>query len=239
MSVEFLIFGAHPDDAEWGVGGITVLLKANGIAFALADLTRGELGSRGTLEQRMGEAERAADFLGAGCRENLEMPDGRLVDSPDARMKVASVIRRHRPKVVLAPFWEDRHPDHAAAGLIVRNSLLYCTLTKTDDPHPPHKPALFLFYLLHRFDRPTLVVDISAKYTRKLEALRLHESQFSQTASQFGVIPLGADDYLFGLESRDRFYGSLIGVKHGEALVSDGPLSISQVGIFFRACSNS
>jgi N-acetylglucosamine malate deacetylase 1 len=236
MPTDFLIFGAHPDDVEWGAGGISILLKANRVSFAFADLTRGELGSRGTVEQRSEEAQRAAEFLGAECRENLEMPDGKLVDSPDARIEVASVIRRHRPHVVLAPYWIDRHPDHAAAGLMVRNSLLYCTLTKTQDPNPPHKPALFLYYLLHRFEQPSFVLDISAQYPQKVSALRLHESQFSRTASQFGVIPLGGDDYLFSLESRNRFFGSLVGVKHGEAFVSDGPLSISQAGIFTRAC---
>jgi bacillithiol biosynthesis deacetylase BshB1 len=166
MPVDFLIFGAHPDDVEWGVGGISLLLKANQVTVAFADLTRGELGSRGTLEQRTKEAQRAAAFFGAACRENLELPDGKLVDSPDTRMKVAGVIRRHQPQVVVAPFWKDRHPDHVAAGLVVRNSLLYCTLSKTNDPNPPHKPALFLYYLLHRFDQPTFVVDISAQYAQ-------------------------------------------------------------------------
>jgi LmbE family N-acetylglucosaminyl deacetylase len=129
--------------------------------------------------------------------------------------------------LVLGPYWEDRHPDHAAAGLMVRNSSLFCALKNSGDPNPPHKPAAFLFYLLHNFDRPSFVIDISDVYERKLELLRLHESQFSKTAEEFGVMPLGLGDYLFGLESRDRFFGSLVGVRHGEALVTDKPLKLS------------
>ena len=227
MPVDVLVFGAHPDDVEWGAGGMSLLLRDRGATLAIVDLTAGEMGSRGTTEERAVEAETAARYLGAVSRENLFFPDGGLIDSPDARKRVAAVIRRHRPRLVLAPYWQDRHPDHAAAGLTVRNSSLYCALSKSGDPNPPHKPAAFLFYLLHNFDRPTFVVDISAVYASKLELLRLHSSQFSKTAEEFGVVPLGVGDYLFGLESRDRFFGSLIGVRHGEALVSEQPVKLS------------
>lgn len=229
MPVEVLLFGAHPDDVEWGAGGVAILLQKRQVSFALIDLSNGEMGSRGTLAGRVEEGQRASEYLGATAREGLNMPDGALVDSPDARRQVARVIRRYRPKLVLAPYWEDRHPDHAAAGLMVRNSALYCTLSKADDPNPPHKPDAFLYFLLHNFNRPSLVVDISDVYNQKLELLRLHKSQFSKTAEQFGVVPLGVGDYLFGLESRDRFFGSLVGVRHGEALVTDHPLKLSNL----------
>ena len=229
MPVDVVFFGAHPDDVEWGAGGIALRLQQQSVPFLIVDLTNGEMGSRGTPEDRAAEAGKAAAFVGAMGRENLGMPDGGLADSPEARKRIAAVIRQHRPKLVLAPFWEDRHPDHAAAGLVVRNSSLYCALRKSGDPNPPHKPAAFLYYLLHNFDRPTLVVDVSDVYERKLQLLRLHESQFSKTAEEFGVVALGLGDYLFGLESRDRFFGSLIGTRHGEALVSDHPLKLSSV----------
>ncbi len=237
MSVDVLLFGAHPDDIEWGAGGICLLLGQNKLKFALADLTRGELGSRGNADQRDGEALQAAEFIGATERENLMMPDGGLVDTPSSRRRIASVIRRHRPTLVLAPYWKDRHPDHTATGKMVRNAQLYCTLRKSDDPHPPHKPALVLYYLLHHYERPNVVIDISAFYEEKLKALRLHQSQFAQTATQLGVIPMGMSDYLFGLESRDRFFGLLIGAKHGEALVSAGPMSVMQATILSRFLS--
>ena len=234
MPVEVLLFGAHPDDVEWGAGGMTLLLKQEGVSFAIVDLTRGEMGSRGTVAERESEAQTAATFLGAAARENSGMPDCGLEDTPAARMRVASIVRRYRPSLVLAPYWEDRHPDHAAAGLMVRNSALYCTIRKADTEHAPHKPAAFLFYLLHHFRQPSLVVDISYVYEQKRELMRLHESQFSKTASQLGLVPQGMSDYLYGLESRDRFFGSLIGVHHGEALVSDRPLALSSLSRLLR-----
>lgn len=228
MSVDVLFFGAHPDDVEWGAGGIALLLQQKGVSFALIDLTRGEMGNRGTPGDRALEAERAAQFLGGIPRENLGLPDCGLMDTPDARRVVADVIRRHRPALVLAPFWKDRHPDHVAAGLIVRNSRIHCTMKKSGSPDPPHKPNAFLYFPLHHpHPRPSFVVNVSTVYERKLELLRIHESQFAKTADQFGVISHGLGDYLFALESRDRFLGSLIGERHGEALVSDRPLAIS------------
>src|SRR3984957_17712733 len=194
MPVEVLLFGAHPDDVEWGVGGIMLLLQAKGISFAIVDLTNGEMRRRGTPRDRMVEARRAAEFLGAHSRENLNLPDCGLIDSPENRRLIANAVRRHRPKIVLAPLWEDRHPDHAAAGLMVRNAQLYCVLNKLDDPNPPHKPAAFLFYPLHKFQQPSFVVDTSDVFPRKLELLNIYQSQFAATVG----------DYLFGLESRDR-----------------------------------
>jgi len=230
MPTDVLLFGAHPDDVEWGVGGIALLMRGAGISFAMVDMTNGEMGSRGTAEERTLEAASAAEFLGASARESLNLPDCGLIDSPDNRRLVASTIRRHRPKMVIAPFWEDRHPDHAAAGLIVRNCPLYCTLKKLDDPNPPHKPAAFLFYPLHQFEHPVFVIDTSDVFRLKLDLLRIHQSQFAKTAEEFGVLAHGVGDYLFGLESRDRYFGSLIGARFGESLVSDRPIPLVGVG---------
>jgi len=215
MPVDVLLFGAHPDDVEWGVGGIALILQDHSVPFAIVDLTKGEMGSRGTPEERKIEANSASDSLGA-TRENLNLPDCGLVDSPENRRSIASAIRRHRPKVVVAPLWEDRHPDHAAAGLIIQNSRLFCGLRTLEDPNAPHKPAVFLFYPIHKFHQPTFVTDTSDVFERKLDLLRIYQSQFAPTVG----------DYLFGLESRDRYYGSLIGVRHGEALVSDQPIRL-------------
>jgi N-acetylglucosamine malate deacetylase 1 len=215
MPVDVLFFGAHPDDVEWGVGGIALLLRDRGVRFAVVDLTNGEMGSRGTSEERKIEANSAAESLRA-TRENLNLPDCGLVDSPENRRLAASVIRRHRPKIVIAPLWEDRHPDHAAAGLMVQNARLFCALKTLDDPNPPHNPGTFHFYPIHKFHPPTFVVDTSAVFERKLDLLRIYRSQFAPAVG----------DYLFGLESRDRYYGSLIGAHHGEALVSDQPIRL-------------
>lgn len=230
MKVHVLLIGAHPDDVEWGAGGIAILLQAANVPFAILDITRGEKGSRGAPEDRVREAQTAARFLGGVPRENLEMPDCAIVDGPASRKRVADIIRQYRPEIVVAPYWKDRHPDHAAAGRMVRNCRLFCTLKNSDSVFRPHKPKAFLYVPLHHTAvRPTFVVDVSAVYGRKLELLRIHESQFSKTAQEFGVLSHGGDDYLFALESRDRFWGSLIGKPHGEALVADGPVALSSL----------
>jgi bacillithiol biosynthesis deacetylase BshB1 len=225
--VDVLLFGAHPDDVEWGAGGICLILKQNAVSFVIVDLTEGEMGSRGTVAERRLEAEEAGRFAGAHHRENLNLPDCGLVDSPETRRTIASAIRRYRPALVLAPFWKDRHPDHEATGQAVRHAALYATLTKLDDPNPPHKPAGYLYYLLHQFQRPSFVTDISAVYERKLDLLRIHKTQFAKTAQELGLLPQGSGNYLYGLESRDRYFGSLVGVQHGEALIIDKPLRLS------------
>lgn len=224
MPVDVLLFGAHPDDVECALGGTAALLGQRGVSFALIDLTRGEMGSRGTGEERQREAEASAEFLGAAARENLDMGDAMLEDTPEARKRVARVIRKHRPQLVVAPYWEDLHNDHAAAGQMVRHSLIYCTLSKLEDAGPPHKPRAFLYYLLHKYQAPTLVVDITAVFEKKMEAIRHFQSQFAKTAAEYGVVPVGRGDYLFDLETRSRYYGSLVHVKYGEALISERPL---------------
>jgi N-acetylglucosamine malate deacetylase 1 len=218
MAIDVLLFGAHPDDVEWAVGGTALLLHDKGLSFALVDMTNGEMGSRGTVEERKIEAARAAELMGACARENLNLPDCGLVDSPENRRLVASAVRRFRPRMVLAPLWEDRHPDHAAAGLIVRNAQLYCELKSLEDPCPPHKVSAFLFYPIHRFRSPSFVVDTAGVFERKMELLRIFDSQFADV--------VGGQDFLFRLESRDRYFGSLAGSRYGEALVLDSPLRV-------------
>jgi bacillithiol biosynthesis deacetylase BshB1 len=229
VSVDVLLFGAHPDDVEWGAGGIMLLLRQARVSFAIVDLTNGEMGSRGTEEERIKEAQEAAAFVGASERVSLNFPDCGLVDSPETRRHVAGAIRRFRPSIVLAPFWKDRHPDHEAAGTIVRKSLLYSTLVKANDPNPPHKPDTFLYFLLRGFRSPSFAVDISSVQKQKMELLKIHRSQFARTAEQYGILPTGLGDYLFSLESRDRFFGTLIGTHYAEALVADRPMKLTSL----------
>lgn len=223
MSCEALFFGAHPDDVEWSVGGIAILLRDRGVSFAIVDMTRGEMGSRGTAEKREAEATAAAASSGAVARENLRLPDCGLIDSPENRRLAASAIRRHRAKIVFAPLWEDRHPDHAAAGQIVQNSRLFCGLPTLDDANPPHRPAAFFFYPIHTFHQPTFVIDTSAVFERKLDLMRIYRSQFVEPA----------EDFLRRVESRDRYYGSLIGANHGEGLVSDRAIPLKNAADLF------
>jgi bacillithiol biosynthesis deacetylase BshB1 len=229
MSIEVLILGAHPDDVECGVGGLAALMGIQRIPFAVVDMTRGEAGSRGTPEQRLEEALVSSQFLGACSRENLDMGDGLLEDSVRNRQRVATVIRKYRPQIVLAPYWEDLHNDHAAAGMIVRHSSIYCSMAKFESPYPPHKPRLFLYYLLHHCQSPTFVVDISKVFDRKIEAIKKYTSQFEKNAEQYGVIPVGIGNYLFHIESRSRYFGSLANFSYGEPFMADGPIAMREL----------
>jgi N-acetylglucosamine malate deacetylase 1 len=222
--MDVLLVGAHPDDVEWGIGGIALLLSDHGVSIAIVDMTEGEMGSRGTVEDRRVEASAAAGTIGAEARENLRLPDCGLIDSPENRRAVASAVRRHKPRIVMAPLWQDRHPDHAAAGLLVQNSRVLCGLTTFDDGNEPHRPSAFLYYPLHNFHQPTFVIDTSTVFARKLDLLRSFRSQF--------VAP--AEDFLYRLESRDRYYGSLAGARHGEALVADHPIRPASVAELFH-----
>jgi bacillithiol biosynthesis deacetylase BshB1 len=226
MQVDVLIFGAHPDDIECGVGGIALLLRNQGITFGIVDLTKGEMGSRGTPEERVREAEESAKFLGACFRENLNMGDCALVDTIESRKCIASAIRKYKPRLVLAPFWDDLHNDHIAAGLMVRHSSIYCSISKLESPYSPHKPEIFMYYLLHKYEHPTFVVNISDVFDQKLQALRMYKSQFAKTAEEYNVIPVGIGDYIFHLESRNRYFGSLVNVKFGEALITENPIRL-------------
>jgi N-acetylglucosamine malate deacetylase 1 len=136
----------------------------------------------------------------------------------------------------------DKNPcycDRAGSIPCFRNSQLYCTLAKLDDANPPHKPGAFLFYALHQLGQPSFVVDTSEVFPAKLELLRTHRSQFAKTAEEFGVIAHGVSDYLFGLESRDRYFGSLIGARFGEALVADRPMRLAGMSDILALLSGS
>ena len=189
--------------------------------FAIVDMTNGEMGSRGTPEERKIEADAAADNLGAVARENLNLPDCGLVDSPENRRLIASAIRRHRPKIVLAPLWEDRHPDHAAAGLMVQNSRLF--LRAEDSRRSESAPQARRVPVL-----PDPQIPPADFHRRYLTGVRAQTGTAADLS--FPVRSASSDDYLFGLESRDRYYGSLIGVRHGEALVSDQPIRLGGPG---------
>ena len=152
--VDVLAFGAHSDDVELGCGGLLIKLRRAGYRTAIVDLTQSELNSRAAPEVIAEEAAQAAEVLGVEFRERLDLGDAQLQDSFENRVRIAEIIRRYRPKLVLAPYFGDRHPDHAAAGTLVKNAQLYCRLKRLGGLPPPHAPQLVLFYLMHDYVRP-------------------------------------------------------------------------------------
>ena len=229
--IDILAFGSHPDDVELGAGGTLLKMKSKGCKTGIVNLTRGEMNSRATPETIAQEANKAAEILKVDIRETLDLGDCRIEDTYKNKITISEIIRKYRPEVVLAPYFIDRHNDHAIGGSLVKSSNLYCRLKKLQSKFPPHGPKLFLFYLLQVKNSvsPTIVVDITEYYNEKIEAVKSYRSQFEKTASEQDIIPIGIGDYLFHIESRDRFYGSLINVKYGEAFISEEPLNIKNL----------
>ena len=216
FAIDVLAIGPHPDDVELFCGGTLLRLAELGHATAVVDLTRGERASHGTPEERARETEEASAVLGLRWRENLGLPDTGLdAASPDQLAAVVEVLRRRRPEVLLVPWIEERHPDHAAAGALVAKAAFYAGVRKVETTPPSERftPRQLLYYPMRHRMPPTFVVDTSAVADRKAQAVSCYRSQ------------LGRDGTLIGsrlawpaIEARDRYHGSLIGVAHGEAL---------------------
>lgn len=225
--VDVLAFGPHPDDVELFCGGTLARLVQLGRTVGVVDLTRGERASHGTPEQREQETAAASKVLGLAFRENLGLPDT-LVNpwagyesheasktSPLAR--AVEVIRRRRPELVLLPWLEERHPDHAAASSLLTKAVYFAGVRKfeTEPASERHVPRQVLYYeLRHRFT-PTFIVDTSAAASTKSQAIRCYSSQMTRRPGEDPTL-VSSSRSLDALEARDRFYGSMIGTSHGE-----------------------
>lgn len=223
--VDIIAFGAHPDDVEIGAGGLLAKEVARGYKVGIVDLTRGEMGSRGTPEIRAGEADRAAEILGAKWRLNLEMPDGNVTADNESVMKVARVIRTYQPSIIIAPYWDDRHPDHSKASQLITEAHFKAGLKKLEPELPAFRPKVILYYFLNRMDSYSFIVDISTFYTKKQEAIGAHYSQFGDAGLK-PLAVLGIKVPLQFIESRDRFQGAQIGTAYGEAFLVRTPVPI-------------
>lgn len=218
--LDVLVFGPHPDDAELGTGGAIIKAVNNGLKVGIIDFTGGEMGSHGTKEIRLKEAEKASKILGVEFRENLGLPDGHLSFKIDKEtiFSLAKKIRELKPKVVLAPYWNDRHPDHIAASQIVTHAIHYAKLIKVKLDSPKCHVEKVLFYEINGQFNPTFIMDISAEFELKKKAIMTHESQFKEFTMEHLPFPV---------EERCLYYGSLINFKYGEAFVTKKPMIIN------------
>ena len=188
-TVDVLAVAAHRDDVELTCGGTMAKLARQGHTTGILDLTQGEMGSRGSAQTRAHEASVAATVLGVTLRENLELPDAGIVNTPETRLLLAKVIRRTRPRIVIAPAPRGRHPDHRVASQLVRDACFLAGLTKLDPDYPPHRPLKVIHSVTFREDqvKPTFVVDITDEFETKLKAIRCYASQFDGL-TQAGLI---------------------------------------------------
>jgi bacillithiol biosynthesis deacetylase BshB1 len=232
LAVDVLVLGAHPDDAEIGCGGTLLGLVEQGFTVAIADLTRGEKGSRGTPEQRAQEAAAAAALLGVRERVQLGLPDTELRDDTAAARGVIEVIRRLRPRLLIAPVPHDAHPDHVAAGQLARRAFFHAGLTNVmPELGAGHRPRVFLQYLGNDLVQPTLCVDIGRFAARKRDVLRCYASQVGGPKTHL----LRRVDVVERAEVRDRYFGVLVGCEAAEPFVCEGPLPLAGLGELLSA----
>jgi bacillithiol biosynthesis deacetylase BshB1 len=232
--LDVLAVFSHPDDAELSVAGTLLKLKSQGYRTGVLDMTRGEMGTRGTPETREQEAAEAARILKLDVRLNLGQPDGHVWPTEAARTAVVRVLRSHAPKVLLTTHWDDPHPDHANTCHIVREAARLGTMARYDEEgkqNAVRMPAL-MHSLFSRRVVPSFIVDVSEFVEEKMAAIRAHASQFYQAESNEPSTRISDPAFLDEIESRMRYFGSLIGVKAGEpfyvreALNVDDPIAL-------------
>jgi bacillithiol biosynthesis deacetylase BshB1 len=228
MSLDVLAIAAHPDDVEQTCGGTLMRMTDAGYRTGVLDLTAGDMGTRGTPEIRIAESETAGKRMGLAWRGNLRMPDAKLENSLEARTTLALKIRELQPRVVILPYWQARHPDHYRCGEIGFEACFLAGLRKLDPETEPFRPAKILYASLYADVRPSFIVDISAQFERRMDALLSYVSQYGETADGSTLFPTEAE-IRERLGAIARFYGNQIGVKYGEPFVIKEQIRIDDI----------
>jgi len=228
VKLDILVVAAHPDDAEISVGGTILRAIDAGKQVGIIDVTRGEMGTRGTADERTRETEAANGVMNLAVRRNLEQPDGRVQATVEAREDLAAIFREHEPEIVLAHHTEDLHPDHRAAGELARAAWYLSGLARMAEARgqvPARRAARLYHFMGHEPFAPTFVVDIGAVWERKVELIRCYASQLTPAheGDQGRHFLFGAD-ILARVETKARFWGERAGLQFGEPLLHKGPL---------------
>jgi len=216
--VDILAIAAHRDDVEQTCGGTLLAMHALGWRTGILDLTQGESGTRGTADERRAEAEAAAKILHVAHREALDLPDGNVENTQPNRLKIAAVLRRLRPRVVILPYWQGRHPDHYTSATLGYEACFVSGLTKLDIPGAPHRPYKILYASLYADVRPSFVVDITPYIEQRLKSLLAYRSQYANQATG-DTLFVPEDDIRERTFSTARHYGLLAGVRYAEPFV--------------------
>jgi N-acetylglucosamine malate deacetylase 1 len=230
LQVDVLAIAAHRDDIELTCGGTLIKAASQGHKTAIVDLTQGEAGTRGSAELRAQEASQAAELLGVSARVNLGLADAGVVNTPETRAELAKMIRRFKPAVVIAPAPKGRHPDHRVASELVRDACFVAGLAKVEPSVPKHRPRKVVHCVTYRedFTKPTFVVDISAEFERKLQAIRAYSSQFDGVIQAGEVYPNG-EPLLEVVRHHAAHYGSLIRVHYGEPFYTTETMRVDDI----------
>ncbi len=226
--LDVLAIAAHPDDVEQTCGGTLMRMAELGYRTGVLDLTAGDMGSRGTPDLRIEESKAAAGHLLLAWRENLRWPDARLENNIGARMTLAGVIRRLRPRTVILPYWTGRHPDHYRASEVSYEACFLAGLRKLEEDVPPHRPFKIIYSALYANVTPSFVVDISRFFERRMSALFSYASQYGNGAAASDLFP-SHQEIEERLAAMARFYGNLIGVRYGEPFLVKEAIQVDDI----------
>ena len=217
-SIDVLAIAAHRDDVEQTCGGTLLRMASRGLRTAILDLTKGEAGTRGSAEDRAREAADAARILGVAWRQALDLPDGAVENTLENRIKIARVLRQLRPRVVILPYWQARHPDHAITGTLGYDACFLSGLSKVETDLSPHRPFKIVYASLYADVRPSFVVDITPFIEQRHQALMAYRSQYANQAAGSALF-VPEEEIRERTFAEARHYGLLAGVKHGEPFV--------------------
>lgn len=229
MNIDVLAFAAHPDDVEFSCAGTMIVMHRKGYKTGVIDLTRGELGTRGTARTRAREAEEAAKIMGLTLRKNIGLPDGNIEINQKNMLKLISIIREYKPRIVLMPYHVERHPDHVHASQLIREALFYAGLKRiptniSGDSQEPHRPEMTLCYQ-QTADMPiSVVVDVTSVFEERMQAAYAFATQVHNPKMKGPDTFISRPEFLEHIEARARVNGFRIGVKFGEGFYQDGPV---------------
>ena len=234
MKLDLLIFAAHPDDAELGCSGTILRSIAAGKKVGIVDLTRGELGTRGTAETRDAETAASSRILGLHVRENLEMRDGFFRNDEEHQIKIIQMIRKYTPEIVFSNAMHDRHPDHGKASDLVNDALFLAGLPKIRTEidgvqQDAFRPRLLFQYLQDRYIEPDIIVDVTEFWDKKMECIRAFKTQFFNPDSDEKETYISTPSFLKVVEARSRDLGKAIGAEHAEGFTSRKLLGIDNL----------
>ncbi|HMI31268.1 MAG TPA: bacillithiol biosynthesis deacetylase BshB1 [Candidatus Limnocylindrales bacterium] len=234
--IQILAIGAHPDDVEISCGGTLALAARQGFAVGILDLTRGELSTNGTVEERAAEAAEAARILGIAERRNAELPDGGINPAdPEQVRRVVALLRALRPGILLSHAPVDRHPDHIEASRIVDRAWYLAGLRQFKADGAPHRAEGRYFFASRIVFEPSFIVDVTPVWEEKRRAILVHKTQVERSASSSRPTPLNAPDFIEHIEARARYFGGQIGVRYGEPFRSTEPLGFKTLDALFMS----
>jgi bacillithiol biosynthesis deacetylase BshB1 len=229
MKLDVLAFSAHPDDIELAAAGTLIKLSKKGYAVGVADMTRGEFGTRGTKEVRQKEAEEAAVLMGVKVRECLDIPDGSVTVTRENHLKVIKLLRKYKPRIVINHYWKARHADHMATSQIVTEACYLSGLAKIDTGQERWRPKRILYHQLHYDVVPSFLVDVSDVIEQKWKVVRAHKSQFFDPESKEPETLLSAPTFLEMINTKMKYWGELIGSTHAEVFLTTEPFALPDI----------